>query len=67
MAKIYDIFGIDAHGMTRSLMEAAKVADRIPAGASAALKPNLAIAGTPESGATTHAGILKAALPPLPM
>ena len=58
MAKIYEIFGDDAHGMTMSLLEAAKVADMIPEGASVALKPNLVIAGTPESGATTHPGVL---------
>ncbi len=58
MAKIYEIFGNDAHHMTMSLMEAAKVADMIPAGASVALKPNLVMAGTPDSGATTHAGVL---------
>lgn len=58
MAKIYEIFGDDAHHMTMSLMEAANVADMIPAGASVALKPNLVMAGTPDSGATTHAGVL---------
>lgn len=58
MAKIYEIFGDNAHDMTMSLMEAAKVADRIPAGTSVALKPNLVMAGTPETGATTHAGVL---------
>ena len=58
MAKIYEIFGEDAHSMTMSLLEAAKVADMIPEGASVALKPNLVIAGTPESGATTHPGVL---------
>ena len=55
---IYQIYGSDAHQMTMALMEAAKVADRIPAGASVALKPNLVTAGTPESGATTHSGVL---------
>ena len=44
--------------MTMSLMEAAKVAELIPAGASVALKPNLVVAGTPDTGATTHAGVL---------
>lgn len=58
MAKIYEIFGNDAHHMTMSLMEAAKVADMIPEGVSVALKPNLVMAGTPDSGATTHAGVL---------
>ena len=58
MARIYEIFGTDAHDMTFSLMEAANAADMIPAGASVALKPNLVMAGTPDSGATTHAGVL---------
>ena len=58
MAKIYEIFGTDAHQMTMALMEAANVADMIPAGASVALKPNLVVAGTPDTGATTHAGVL---------
>ena len=58
MAKIYEIFGTNAHDMTLSLMDAANVADMISAGTSVALKPNLVMAGTPESGATTHAGVL---------
>lgn len=58
MAKIYEIFGSDAHEMTMALMEGARVADMIPAGASVALKPNLVAACTPDSGATTHAGVL---------
>ena len=55
---IYEIFGADAHSMTVSLMDAAQVAAMIPAGASVALKPNLVVAGSPEDGATTHAGVL---------
>jgi len=55
---IYQIYGTDAHTMTKELMEAAHVADAIPAGAGVALKPNLVLAQTPESGATTHAGVL---------
>ena len=58
MASIYEIFGTDVHEMTLSLMEAANVADMIPAGASVALKPNLVMAGKPDEGATTHAGVL---------
>ena len=30
----------------------------MPAGGNVALKPNLVVAGTPEEGATTHAGVL---------
>lgn len=55
---IYQIYGKDAHQMTYQLLEAAKVIDRIPKGGSVALKPNLVIAGTPDSGATTHPGVL---------
>ena len=44
--------------MTMLLLEAAHVAEGIPSGANIALKPNLVMAGTPESGATTHAGVL---------
>lgn len=58
MGKIYEIYGDDPHNMTMKLMEAADVASMIPEGASVALKPNLVMAGTPESGATTHAGVL---------
>ncbi len=55
---IYEIFGTDAHEMTKSLMEAARIADCIPRGSSIALKPNLILAARPENGATTHAGVL---------
>ncbi len=58
MSKIYEIFGSDAHTMTIALMEAAGVAAMIPPGGSVALKPNLVLAGTPDTGATTHAGVL---------
>jgi len=58
VTKIYEIFGTDAHGMTKSLMEAARIADCIPRGSSIALKPNLILAASPEKGATTHAGVL---------
>lgn len=58
MSKIYEIYGTDAHEMTRALMEAANVAASIPAGATIALKPNLILAGKPENGATTHSGVL---------
>lgn len=56
--KIYEIYGDDAHTMTRELMLAADIASRIPKGASVALKPNLVLASAPERGATTHAGVL---------
>ena len=62
MPVIYEIFGSDAHEMTRALMEKADVARQIPAGASVALKPNLVVAASPEDGATTHAGVLSGAI-----
>ena len=62
MPSIYEIFGTDAHGMTKALMEGAEVIKQIPAGASVALKPNLVVAASPESGATTHAGVLSGAI-----
>ena len=58
MRKIYQIYGQDAHEMTMKLLEASNAVDLVPSGGSVALKPNLVIAGTPESGATTHAGVL---------
>lgn len=58
MAKIYQIYGRDAHEMTLRLLEASDAIARVPSGGSVALKPNLVVAGTPESGATTHPGVL---------
>ena len=58
MAKIYEIYGTDAHGMTLALLQAAHVSAMIPPGASIALKPNLVLSAAPETGATTHPGVL---------
>ena len=58
MSKIYQIYGQEAQEMTLRLLEAAEAFRLVPAGGSVALKPNLVIAATPESGATTHAGVL---------
>jgi len=58
MSKIYEIFGMNAEHMTKALLEAANIADILPAGVDIALKPNLVVAASPESGATTHPGIL---------
>jgi len=44
--------------MTKQLLEYAHIADTVPAGANVALKPNLVVAASPESGATTHPGVL---------
>lgn len=62
MPSIYEIFGTDAHEMTKSLMERGEVIRQIPAGTPVALKPNLVVAASPESGATTHAGVLSGAI-----
>ena len=58
MAKIYEVFGTNAHEMTMTLMQASNAAAMIPKGARIALKPNLVLAGEPETGATTHPGVL---------
>lgn len=58
MSKIYQIYGQDAHEMTMRLLEASDAIRLVPSGGSVALKPNLVIAGSPEDGATTHAGVL---------
>lgn len=59
---VYEVFGSDAKTMTMALLEAAEVNERIPAGASIALKPNLVVPKSPDSGATTHAGVLEGIL-----
>lgn len=48
--------------MTLALLNASNAIARVPSGGSVALKPNLVIAGTPESGATTHAGVLSGSI-----
>lgn len=62
MGKIYEIYGFDAHTMTKALMDAAEVAAMIPQGGRVALKPNLVVAASPELGGTTHAGVLSGAI-----
>lgn len=59
---IYEVYGADAKAMTRMLLEKANIAEEIPAGASVGLKPNLVVGKPPESGATTHGGILEGIL-----
>ncbi len=62
MSKIYEIYGTDAHEMTKALMREAgignRIAARFPRNAKIALKPNLILAADPAEGATTHAGVL---------
>ncbi len=58
MSKIYNIYGTDSHSMTKKLLEASDAIKLVPSGGSVALKPNLVVAKHPDSGATTHAGVL---------
>ena len=58
MSNIYNIYGTDSHDMTRKLLEASDAIKLVPSGGSVALKPNLVVAGHPDDGATTHAGVL---------
>ena len=58
MSRIYQIYGQDTHEMTIRLLEAADAIHMVPSGGDVALKPNLVVAGTPGSGATTHGGVL---------
>ena len=55
---IHEIYGGDAREMTLALLRSLNAASLVPKGGSVALKPNLVIAGTPESGSTTHPGVL---------
>lgn len=57
--RIYVTYGKQDKLMTKELLEAAKIAEEIPQGASIGMKPNLVIADTPEYGATTHMGIVE--------
>ena len=58
--KIYTIYGSNACRMTMELMDRAAVASRIPSRtARICMKPNLVVAKPPETGATTHTGILE--------
>lgn len=58
MGKIYNVYGTDAHKLTIKLLEASNSISLVPSGSSVALKPNLVVSGSPENGATTHAGVL---------
>ena len=62
MANIYQIYGEDAHDMTRSLLNASNAVRLVPTGGSVALKPNPVVVGTPENGAITHAGVLSGSI-----
>ena len=56
---IYQIFGTDAKEMTLSLLQAQEIKSKIPTGASIMIKPNLVVAKSADSGATTHPEILE--------
>ena len=58
MGKIYNIYGSDAHSMTKALLEASNAISLVHSGGNVALKPNLVVAGHPDNGATTHSGVL---------
>ncbi|MBQ7155770.1 MAG: DUF362 domain-containing protein [Synergistaceae bacterium] len=58
MSNIYNIYGTDSHNMTLKLLEASNAISLVPSGGNVALKPNLVVAGHPDDGATTHAGVL---------
>lgn len=55
---IYAIYGDDGLSMAKSLLEAANVAQALKKGANIVLKPNLVVAKTADSGATTHPEIV---------
>ena len=52
--EIYKIYGTDYKDMTRVILEASNLAERIPAGAVVGIKPNLVSPTPAEYGATTH-------------
>ena len=58
MSHIYNIYGTNSHAMTLQLLEASDAVKLVPSGGNVALKPNLVVAGDPDDGATTHAGVL---------
>ena len=58
MRNIFNIYGTDAHTMTKTLLRASNAISLVRPGSNVALKPNLVVAGTPENGATTHPGVL---------
>ena len=58
MSRIFNIFGTNAHDMAKKLLESSEAFKLVSADQNVALKPNLVVAGTPENGATTHAGVL---------
>ena len=63
MSRIYEIFGTNAHAMTRALMESAGAACKNPLrGPRWPSSPTWWWPPAPETGATTHAGVLSGAI-----
>ena len=57
------IYGKDIENMTKTLMEDYKVAEKFgDKSSSIGLKPNLVVATTPDTGATTHMEIVTAVI-----
>ncbi len=57
--EILMVYGDDAESMTRALLERINLASFVPRTARIALKPNLVVAATAETGATTHPEIVR--------
>lgn len=60
--RITVIYGARPGEMTRALLEAEQLAQRIPPDALIGLKPNLVVAKPADSGATTHPEIVGAVI-----
>ncbi|MDO4797180.1 MAG: DUF362 domain-containing protein [Coriobacteriales bacterium] len=58
MGTIWQVYGSDAHKMTKRLLDASQAWRLVPAGASVALKPNLVLSVVAQDGAVTHPGVL---------
>lgn len=60
--EILVMYGNEVRSMTDALLDKADIASEIPKGARIGLKPNLVVAKTPDSGATTHTSIVEAVI-----
>lgn len=58
MGKIWQIYGDDAHQMTKRLLYESNAIKLVPRKASITLKPNLVVSDTADNGAVTHPGVL---------
>ncbi len=57
--EIYVLYGNQPVKMAKEILEAVKLADSIPKDAKIGIKPNLVVAKTPDSGATTHTELIE--------